>query len=64
MATKKWVSLTRLEQFLGKLKTTFAAKDHTHEIADVNNLQDTIETININVSAKSQVQIVTWEADD
>lgn len=41
-----------------------ASVTHTHEIVDVNNLQSTIDTININVDKKSQVQIVTTESTE
>lgn len=48
MESKKWVSLTRLEQFLGKLKTIFATKaevnskadaDHVHEVVPISVLE-------------------------
>lgn len=35
MATKKYVSLSKLSTFLSKLKTTFAAISHTHKISDL-----------------------------
>ncbi len=37
---------------------------HTHEISDVNNLQSLLDEINDIIAQKSQVQIITWEADD
>jgi hypothetical protein len=37
---------------------------HTHEIEDINNLQNTIDTINDVITQKYQVQIITWEVDD
>lgn len=37
---------------------------HTHEIVDINNLQSTIDIININVDKKSQVQIITTESTE
>lgn len=41
-----------------------ADSSHTHEIADVNNLQSTIDAVNDTLAQKSQVQIITWEDDD
>ena len=35
MATKKYVSLSKLSTFLNNLKTTFATIVHTHKIADI-----------------------------
>lgn len=41
-----------------------ADKVHTHEVSDINGLQTTLDTIEENIAQKSQVQIITWEADD
>ena len=35
MATKKYVSLSKLSAFLDKLKTTFASISHTHNVGDL-----------------------------
>lgn len=37
---------------------------HVHEIEKVNGLQTKLNTIDDTISQKSQVQIITWEADD
>ena len=37
---------------------------HTHEISDVTNLQSLLDEINDIIAQKSQVQIITWGADD
>lgn len=41
-----------------------ANSSHTHNISDVTDLQSNLDTINNNIAQKSQVQIITWEADD
>lgn len=41
-----------------------ADESHTHNIADVNNLQGTLDEINNAINQKTQVQIFTWEVDD
>ena len=38
MATKKYVSPSKLSFFLEKLKNVFAAKDHTHKMSDVSDV--------------------------
>lgn len=45
---KEYVSLRRLSAFLNKLKELFITKEEAQKALD----------------EKSQVQIVTWEADD
>lgn len=37
---------------------------HTHEISNINNLQITIDQIDETLSQKTQVQMITWGADD
>lgn len=49
MATKKYVSLSKLSSFLDNLKNTFSSKVHTHEISDITNLQPTLDTYVLNV---------------
>lgn len=41
-----------------------ADKVHIHAISDVTDLQTTLDTIGGNIAQKTQVQIITWEADD
>lgn len=48
MAEKKYISLSKLSTFLDKLKLIFATKIYTDNA----------------VAQKTQVQIVTWGADD
>lgn len=38
MAQRKYVSLSKLETFLSKLKTTFASLTHTHTISEITDL--------------------------
>lgn len=41
-----------------------ASASHTHEIADVNNLQDTVDEINDTLTQKSQVQIIESDVSE
>ena len=71
MATKKYVSLSKLSTFLDNLKSVFASKiefdeikntkadtNHLHDISDIADLQPTIDEMNDNISQKSQVQMI------
>ena len=51
MATKKFATINSLSDFLDSLKSLFATQEN------VTNLEDT-------VAEKSQVQFITWEAND
>ena len=79
MATKKYVSLSKLSTFLDNLKTIFATKtevdgkadtSHNHDASydikgSANTALENANTYTDNaVAQKTQVQIVTWEADD
>lgn len=79
MAQKKYVSLDKLSTFLDNLKDTFATKIELAEKADISHDHDSSYDVkgaaNVAlenaqaytdnaVSQKSQVQIITWGADD
>ena len=52
--TSKYVSYSKLSYFLTKLQTVFSAINHTHKVADVNNLQNTLDTIQSDVDSLEQ----------
>ncbi len=76
MATKKFASLNNLKEFLDSLKTIFAPLSHKHTISDITNYKvDTSlsststnpvqnKVVNDAIAQKTQVQIITWGADD
>lgn len=79
MSTKKYASLNTLQTFLDNLKTLFATKTEVNAKADsahnhdslydtkgsANTALQTAQTYTDNaVAQKSQVQIITWGADD
>lgn len=49
---------------LERVATGKAERVHVHEISDVTSLQETLNAIEQNILQKTQVQIITWEADD
>lgn len=52
--TRKYVSYSKLSYFFTKLKTVFSAINHTHTVDDVNNLQNTLDTIQSDVDGLEQ----------
>ena len=55
MAQRKYISLSKLSTFLDNLKNLFVSKESLSSLED---------EINENIAQKSQVQIITWGADD
>ena len=49
---------------LERVATGKSDKGHVHEISEVTNLPETLNTIEQNILQKTQVQIIAWEADD
>lgn len=51
---RKYVSYSKLAHFLSKLKTIFSDIDHTHTVADIENLQGTLDTMQVDVDNLEQ----------
>lgn len=51
---KKYVSYDKLSFFLSKLKTTFSNINHTHTTVDIENLQDTLYTMQTDTDVLSE----------
>jgi peptidoglycan hydrolase CwlO-like protein len=51
---RKYVSLNKLSHFLSKLKTIFSDINHTHTVVDIENLQDTFNTMQSDIDALEQ----------
>lgn len=49
---------------ISKIKINGVEHELQTTIANVTNLQDTIDTINEDITQKSSVQIIIWEDDD
>lgn len=52
--TKTYVSYSKLSLFLSKLKTIFSDINHTHTVVDIENLQDTFDTMQSDMDALEQ----------
>lgn len=50
----KYISYNNLSFFLSKLKTIFSDANHTHTVVDIDNLQDTLDTMQNDVDALEQ----------
>lgn len=52
--TRQYVSYSKLSFFLSKLRTIFSDINHTHTVADIDNLQDTLDIMQNNTNALEQ----------
>lgn len=59
MAQKKYITLSKLGTFLTSLRENFAPLLHSHD-----ELYYTKPEVDDNLSQKTQIQLITWEADD
>lgn len=51
---EKYVSYNKLSFFLSKLKTIFSDINHTYTVVDIENLQDTFDTMQSDIDALEQ----------